>query len=65
MALIVLCDVKQNRDRIINTDNIFHCSEAEGGVKILYTEGSIGRDSCLIAGSLEDFATRVGALRVG
>ncbi len=65
MPLIVVRDVRQNRDRIINTENIFHCVEAEGGVRINYTEGSIGRDSCIVAGSLEDFAKNVGALRVG
>lgn len=65
MALIVLHDIKQNRDRIINTNNIFQCVEADGGVRILYTEGSIGRDSCVIAGTLDDFAKKVGALKVG
>lgn len=65
MALIVLHDIKQNRDRIINADNIFHCVEAEGGVRVHYTEGSIGRDTCLIAGTLDDFAKKVGALKAG
>jgi hypothetical protein len=65
MALILVRDVKQGRERIINSNNIFHCVEAEGGVRINYTEGSIGRDSCLIAGTLEDFAKTVGALKVG
>lgn len=65
MPLIVVRDVRQNRDRIINTDNIFHCVEAEGGVRINYTEGSIGRDSCIVAGSLEDFAKSIGAARAG
>ncbi len=65
MALILVRDVKQGRERIINSNNIFHCVEAEGGVRINYTEGSIGRDSCVIAGTLEDFAKTVGALKVG
>lgn len=65
MALILVRDVKQARDRIINSDNIFHCVEAEGAVRINYTEGSIGRDSCFVAGTLEEFAKIVGALRVG
>ncbi|MFZ2029471.1 MAG: hypothetical protein WAU68_04115 [Vitreimonas sp.] len=64
MALIVLHDTKQNRDLIINADNIFQCIETEGGVRIHFTEGSIGRDHCLIAGTLDDFANKVGALRV-
>ena len=64
MALIVVRDMKQNRDRIINTDNIFQCVEADGGVRILYTEGSIGRDACVVAGTLDDFAKSVGAVRV-
>ena len=65
MALILVRDVKQGRGRVINTDNIFHCVEAEGGVRINYTEGSIGRDSCVIAGTLEDFAKAVGASQIG
>ena len=65
MALIVVRDMKQNRDRIINTDNIFQCVEAEGGVRINYTEGSIGRDNVVVAGTLDDFAKSVGAVRVG
>ena len=64
MALIALHDTKQNRDIIINTNNIFQCVEAEGGVRIHFTEGSIGRDTCLVAGTLDDFAKKVGALRV-
>ena len=64
MPLIVLSDLKQKRDVIINTDNIFQCVEADGGVRVHYTEGSIGRDHCLVAGSLEDFAKAVGALKI-
>lgn len=64
MALILLRDVKQGRRRVINTDNIFHCVEAEGGVRIHYSEGSGGRDHVVIAGTLEDFAKVVGALNV-
>lgn len=65
MALILLHDVKQGRGRVINTDNVFHCVEVEGGVRVHYTEGSIGRDHIVIAGTLEDFAKAVGALQVG
>lgn len=64
MALIVVRDVKQGRDRIINTDTIFHCFEHEGGVRINYAEAS-GRDSVAIDGTLAEFATRIGAERVG
>jgi len=65
MALIALHDTKQNRDIVINTNNIFLCVEAEGGVRIHFTEGSIGRDKCVIAGTLDDFAKKVGALKAG
>lgn len=65
MALILLRDAKHGRGRVINTDNIFQCVEADGGVKIFYTEGSIGRDHIVIAGTLEDFAKTVGALSIG
>lgn len=65
MALILVRDAKHGRGRVINTDNIFQCVEAEGGVRILYTEGSIGRDSIVIAGTLEEFAKAVGALAIG
>ena len=65
MALILLRDVKQGRGRVINTCNIFHAVEIEGGVRVHYTEGSIGRDHVVIAGSLEDFAKNVGALSIG
>jgi hypothetical protein len=64
MALIVVRDVKQGRDRIINTDTIFHCFEYEGGVRINYSEAS-GRDSVTIDGTLAEFAKRIGAERVG
>ncbi len=65
MALILLRDVKQGRGRVINTDNIFHCVEVEGGVRVQYTEGSIGRDHVVIAGTLEDFVKNLGALEIG
>lgn len=65
MALIVVRDAKYGRARIINTDHIFHCCEEEGGVKILYAQGVSGRDSVTIAGSLEEFAKCVKAMRVG
>lgn len=65
MALILLRDIKQGRGRVINSCNIFHAVEVEGGVRINYTEGSIGRDHVVIAGTLEEFAKAVGALKVG
>ncbi|MEZ5957719.1 MAG: hypothetical protein R3C27_10980 [Hyphomonadaceae bacterium] len=65
MALILLRDIKQGRGRVINTCNIFHAVEVEDGVRVHYTEGSIGRDSVVIAGTLEEFAKAVDALRVG
>ncbi len=64
MALIIVRDVKQDRDRIINTDTIFHCFEHEGGVRINYAEAS-GRDSVTVSGDLADFAKCIGAKRVG
>lgn len=65
MALIVVRDVKANRERIINTDYIFHCCEEEGGgVRIIYSQGTSGRDSVTIAGDLDAFAKSVKALRV-
>ena len=65
MALIILYDVKMKRDRIINTDYIFHCFEYDGGVRINYSEGGDSRDSCTIAGDLQDFAETIGAFRLG
>lgn len=65
MALILLRDIKQGRGRVINTCNVFHAVEVEGGVRINYTEGSIGRDHIVIAGTLEEFAKAVGALSIG
>lgn len=65
MALILLRDVKQGRGRVINTCNIFQAVEVEDGVRINYTEGSIGRDHVVIAGTLEEFAKAVEALQVG
>ncbi|MFN3465262.1 MAG: hypothetical protein ACK4X1_14430 [Terricaulis sp.] len=65
MALIMVRDIRQVRGRVINTCNIFHAVEVEGGVRINYTEGSIGRDSAVIAGTLEDFAKAVDALKIG
>lgn len=65
MALIVVRDLKHGRDRIINTDYIFHCFEHEGGVRINYAEGQSGRDYCIVAGSLDDFAKSVAALKIG
>ncbi|QGZ93206.1 hypothetical protein [Terricaulis silvestris] len=65
MALIVVRDVKADRERIINTDYIFHCYEEEGGVRINYSQGVSGRDSVTIAGGLDSFAKTVGALKVG
>jgi len=58
-------DIRQGRGRVINTCNIFHAVEVEGGVRINYTEGSIGRDSVVIAGTLEEFAKAVDALKLG
>ncbi|MGE0531022.1 MAG: hypothetical protein AB7G40_00710 [Hyphomonadaceae bacterium] len=65
MALIMVRDIRQGRGRVINTCNIFHAVEVEGGVRINYTEGSIGRDSVVIAGTLEEFAKAVDALKIG
>lgn len=65
MALILVRDVKENRDRIINTDCIFHCYAEEGGVRINYAQGVSGRDSVHVAGGLEAFAKSVRARRVG
>lgn len=66
MALIVLRDLKLRRERIINTDYIFHCIETEGGVRVNYSEGGAsGRDHCIVAGTLADFAKAVGAAKVG
>ena len=65
MALIMVRDIRQGRGRVINTCNIFHAVEVEGGVRINYTEGSIGRDSVVIAGTLEEFAKAVDALKLG
>ena len=65
MALIMVRDVKQGRDRIINTDCIFHCYEEEGGVRINYSQGVSGRDSVTVAGGLDEFAKTVGAMKMG
>lgn len=65
MTLIVVRDVKQGRERIINTDYIFHCYEDEGGVRINYSQGTSGRDSVHVAGGLDEFAAAVKAKRVG
>lgn len=65
MALIVVRDLKLNRERIINTDYIFHCFEEEGGVRINYSQGTSGRDSVTIGGGLDEFAKAVKAVRVG
>jgi hypothetical protein len=65
MALILVRDVKENRDRIINTDCIFHCYEEEGGVRINYSQGVSGRDSVTVAGELDAFAKAVKALKIG
>lgn len=65
MALILLRDTRQGRGRVINTSHIFHAFETEGGVRINYSEGSSQRDCVIIAGTLEDFAKAVDALRVG
>ena len=65
MALIVVRDAKLGRDRIINTDYIFHCCADEGGgVRIIYSQGTSGRDSVTIPGDLDAFAESVKALRV-
>jgi len=65
MALIILYDTQLKRDRIINTDYIFHCFKCEEGVRINYAQGGGGgRDGCTIAGTLEDFAKRIGATRL-
>ncbi len=65
MALILLRELKDGRGRVINTDHVFHCVEAEGGVRVLYSQGVSGRDSVVIAGTLEDFVKAVGALSIG
>ena len=65
MALILVHDTAQQRDRILNTEHIFHCFEHEGGVRIEYAEGPNGRDRCTISGTLADFARRVGAVKAG
>lgn len=65
MALILLRDITQGRGRVINSCNIFHVVEVENGVRINYTEGSIGRDHVVVAGTLEEFANAVGALKIG
>lgn len=65
MALLIVRDVKQGRDRIINTNFIFHCVEHEGGVRINYSEGgSSARDYCIVACGIDEFARAVGAVRV-
>ena len=65
MALILVRDTKQRRDRIINTDFIFHCAEHEGGVRIDYAEGgSTARDHCIVASSLDAFAKSVAAVKL-
>jgi hypothetical protein len=65
MALIVVHDTKMKRDRIINTDFIFHCFEDEDGVRINYSQGASGRDSVTVSGVLADFVKAVGAKRIG
>lgn len=65
MALILVRDLKLRRDRIINSDLIFHCVQIEEGVRINYTEGGSGRDHCIVAGTLDDFAKTIGAQRLG
>lgn len=65
MALILVRDLAHGRARVINTDFVFHCVEAEGGVRILYSQGVSGRDSVVIAGTLEEFAKAVGASKIG
>ena len=65
MPLILVRDLKLRRDRIINTDFIFHCLQIEEGVRVNYAEGGSGRDHCIVAGTIEDFAKAVGAAKVG
>lgn len=62
MALIVIHDIEQKRDRIINTDFIFHALEEKDTVRIVWAQGSTGRDHCIVAGSLDEFAARVAAI---
>lgn len=64
MPLILLRDLKTRRDRMINTDYIFHCLQIEEGVRVNYAEGGSGRDHCIVAGTIEEFAKAVGAPRV-
>ena len=64
MALIVVHDVTRTRDRIINTDTVFNCVECPEGLRVMYVSGP-GRDSCVIAGSLEEFAKAAGAVTMG
>jgi hypothetical protein len=65
MALIVVRDAKSDRERIINTDFIFHCcAEESGGVRIIYSQGASGRDSIVVPGDLDAFAKSVKATRV-
>lgn len=66
MALILIHDIEQKRDRIINTDFVFHAvEEKSGGVRVLYTQGSTSRDHCIVAGSLAEFAAAVAAVKLG
>jgi hypothetical protein len=65
MALILVRDLAHGRAQMINTDHVFHCVEVDGGVRILYAQGVSGRDSVVIAGTLEDFAKAVDASSVG
>lgn len=65
MALIVIHDIEQRRERMINTDFIFHAVEDKGGVRVLYTQGSTARDHCVVAGTLDEFAAAVAAVKRG
>lgn len=65
MALILVRDVKLGRERIINTDFIFHCVEEDDCVRINYSQGTSGRDSVHVAGGLDEFAKAVKAMRLG
>jgi hypothetical protein len=65
MALIVVRDAKQKRERILNTDHIYECREEEGLVRIRWAVDAQLRDNAYVEGTVAEFAKLVGAVRVG
>lgn len=65
MALIVFRDAKQRRERILNTDHIYQCSQADELVRIWFTQGALGNESAYVEGTVAEFAKLVGAARIG